>query len=87
MRFLRSIHVAVGLLLVAFAAGFYTDYQASQLHQRSVRIQLGLERMLRLNQGLTSAMAMAVLEKTACARPATPRCWPSWKPPCTRCWA
>ena len=63
MRFLGSIHLAVGLLLVAFVGGFYTDFKANQLHHQSMRIQLGLERMLRLNQGLTSVIAMAVLEK------------------------
>ncbi|MDO9483112.1 MAG: GGDEF domain-containing protein [Hydrogenophaga sp.] len=65
MRFISSIHVAIGLLLVAFAGGFYTDFKAEQRHDQSVRIQLGLERMLRLNQGLTSAIAMAVLEKNS----------------------
>lgn len=65
MRFIRSIHLAIGLLLVAFAGGFYTDFKAEQRHNQSVRIQLGLERMLRLNQGLTSAMATAVLEKNS----------------------
>lgn len=65
MRFLGSIHLAVGLLLVAFVGGFYTDFKANQLHHQSMRIQLGLERMLRLNQGLTSVIAMAVLEKNS----------------------
>lgn len=65
MRFLGSIHLAVGLLLVAFVGGFYTDFKANQLHHQSIRIQLGLERMLRLNQGLTSVIAMAVLEKNS----------------------
>lgn len=65
MRFVTSIHAAIGLLLLAFAVGFYTDYQAEQRHNQSVRIQLGLERMLRLNQGLTSSIAMAVLEKNS----------------------
>lgn len=65
MRYLRSIHVAVALLLAAFASGFYTDFKVNQLHDRSVRIQLGLERMLRLNQGLTNLMNMAVLEKNS----------------------
>jgi diguanylate cyclase (GGDEF)-like protein len=45
--------------------GFYTDFKANQLHHQSMRIQLGLERMLRLNQGLTSVIAMAVLEKNS----------------------
>lgn len=65
MRFLGSIHLAVGLLLVAFVGGFYTDFKANQLHHQSMRIQLGLERMLRLNQGLASVIAMAVLEKNS----------------------
>lgn len=65
MRFLGSIHLAVGLLLVAFVGGFYTDFKANQLHHQSMRIQLGLERMLRLNQGLNSVIAMAVLEKNS----------------------
>ena len=65
MRFIRSIHLAIVLLLVAFASGFYADYKTEQRHNQSVRIQLGLERMLRLNQGLTHAMATAVLEKNS----------------------
>ncbi|MDP2417606.1 MAG: diguanylate cyclase [Hydrogenophaga sp.] len=65
MRFISSIHVAIGLLLLAFAGGFYTDFKAEQRHNQSVRIQLGLERMLRLNQGLTNAVATAVLEKNS----------------------
>ncbi len=65
MRFLGSIHLAVGLLLVTFVGGFYTEFKANQLHHQSMRIQLGLERMLRLNQGLTSVIAMAVLEKNS----------------------
>lgn len=65
MRFLGSIHLAVGLLLMTFVGGFYTDFKANQLHHQSMRIQLGLERMLRLNQGLTSVIAMAVLEKNS----------------------
>lgn len=65
MRFLGSIHLAVGLLLVTFVGGFYTDFKANQLHHQSMRIQLGLERMLRLNQGLNSVIAMAVLEKNS----------------------
>jgi diguanylate cyclase (GGDEF)-like protein len=65
MRFISSIHVAIGLLLVAFGVGFYTDAKDTQRHAQSTRIQLGLERMLRLNQGLTSIMVMAVLEKNS----------------------
>ena len=65
MRLISSIHIAIGLLLVAFGVGFYADAKGTQLHQQSTRIQLGLERMLRLNQGLTSILVMAVLEENS----------------------
>lgn len=65
MRLISSIHIAIGLLLVAFGVGFYADAKGTQLHKQSTRVQLGLERMLRLNQGLTSIMVMAVLEKNS----------------------
>ena len=65
MPLIRSIHAAITLLLLAFAVGFYTDHQTALLHQQSTRIQLGLERMLRLNQGLTYLMNTAVLEQNS----------------------
>ncbi|MEY4977761.1 MAG: hypothetical protein RLZZ352_31 [Pseudomonadota bacterium] len=65
MRFLSSIHIAIGLLLVAFGVGFYADAKGTQLQKKSTRIQLGLERMLRLNQSLTHTMTMTVREKNS----------------------
>lgn len=63
MRFLSSIHLAVLILLGAIGVGLYADLKSEELHQQNLRVQLGLERMVRLNQSLTHSVAMAVLEK------------------------
>lgn len=63
MRFLGSVHLVVVILLVSVGLGWYADTTSEQLHRQNLKIQLGLERMVRLNQSLTSSMAMAVLEQ------------------------
>jgi len=63
MRFLGSIHIAVGILLLTIGLGFYADLKGEQMHAQNVQMQVGLERLVRLNQSLTSAMSLAVAEK------------------------
>lgn len=63
MPFLSGIHLAVLLLLLTIAVGMYVDAQSEQMHRQHLKIQTGLERMVRLNQSLTSELATAVIEK------------------------
>src|SRR5450830_20170 len=65
MRFLGSLHIAVAILLLTIGVGLYADIKSEQMHGQSLRIQTGLERMVRLNQSLTSVMATAVIEKNS----------------------
>lgn len=65
MRFLGSLHIAVAILLLSIGVGLYADIRNEQTHGQSLRIQTGLERMVRLNQSLTSVMATAVIEKNS----------------------
>lgn len=65
MRFLGSIHIAVGILLLTIGLGFYADLKSEQMHAQNLQIQVGLERLVRLNQSLTSAISLAVTEKNS----------------------
>lgn len=63
MRFLRSIHVAVVVLLLTIAVSFYVDGRNDQIHRQHLEVSTRLERMLRLNHQLTSMLTIAVLEQ------------------------
>ncbi len=65
MRFLGSIHIVVGILLLTIGLGFYVDFKSEQMHAQNLRTQVGLERLVRLNQSLTSAMSLAAAEKNS----------------------
>jgi PAS domain S-box-containing protein len=68
MRFLnsvKSLYSAVGILFLTVVLGVYVDYQNETLHARHLEINSGLEKMVRLNQELTSMLLVAVLEKNA----------------------
>ncbi len=65
MRFLRSLHIAVAILVLTIGVGSYADFKSEQMHRQNLRIQIGLERMVRLNQALTSSVATAVIEKNS----------------------
>lgn len=62
-RMQQGLYLAVALLLLSIVGGLYMDLKSAQLHRQNLDIQLGLERMVRLNQSLTGAVAMAVLER------------------------
>ena len=63
MRIVGSVHVVVVILLVSVGLGWYADRTSEQLHEQNLKIQLGLERMVRLNRSITDQVAMAVLDK------------------------
>ena len=65
MRFLQGMHLAVAILLLTIGVGLYADLRGEAMHARQVQIQLGLERMVRLNQSLTSSITLAVVERNS----------------------
>jgi PAS domain S-box-containing protein len=68
MRFLdsvRSLYIAVGILLLTLCIGVYVDGRNETMHARHLAISTGLEKMVRLNQQLTNMLLIAVLERNA----------------------
>lgn len=68
MRFLnsvKSLYVAVGILVLTLGWGVYVDVENETLHARRLEVNIGLERMVRLNQELTNMLAIAVLKQSA----------------------
>jgi diguanylate cyclase (GGDEF)-like protein len=65
MRFLGGLHTAVVILLISIVVGLYADIKSEQMHDKNLQIQVGLERMVRLNQSLTNVLSTAVIEKNS----------------------
>ena len=63
MRSTTSMYLAVGILVLAMGVGSYVDIENDALHTRHLEINTGLERMVRLNQELTSMLMISVLEQ------------------------
>ena len=63
MRYLGSIYVAVAVLVLTFALGMYADVRSEDMHVRHLGISTRLERIVRLEQELTSLLGSAVLEQ------------------------
>ncbi|MEK9950571.1 MAG: diguanylate cyclase [Curvibacter sp.] len=63
MRYLGSIYVAVAVLVLTFVLGFYADVRSEDMHVRHLGISTRLERIVRLEQELTSLLSSAVLEQ------------------------
>lgn len=63
MRSTTSMYVAVATLVLTMGVGSYVDIQDDVLHARHLEISTGLERMVRLNQELTSMLMISVLEQ------------------------
>lgn len=63
MRIVGSVHVVLAIMLLSVGLGWYADSTSEQLHEQNLKIQLGLERMVRLNRSITDQVAMAVLDK------------------------
>lgn len=65
MRVLSGLYLAVLILLLSIGVGLYVDLKSQQTHDQSRQIQVGLERMVRLNQSLTHLVSAAVIEKNS----------------------
>ena len=63
MRYLGSIYMAVAILVLTFALGLYADVRSEDMHVRHLGISTRLERIVRLEQELTSLLSSAVLEE------------------------
>ena len=59
----KSMYVAVATLVLTMGLGSYVDIADDAMHARQLEINTGLERMVRLNQELTSMLVVAVLEQ------------------------
>lgn len=65
MRVLGGLYLAVLILLLSIGVGLYVDLKSDQTHDKNRQIQVGLERMVRLNQSLTHLITTAVIEKNS----------------------
>lgn len=65
MRVLSGLYLAVVILLLSIGGGLYVDLQSAHTHNQNRQIQVGLERMVRLNQTLTYLITTAVIEKNS----------------------
>lgn len=63
MRSTTNMYLAVAILVLAMGVGSYVDMENDALHARHLEINTGLERMVRLNQELTSMLVISVLEQ------------------------
>ncbi|MDD2924894.1 GGDEF domain-containing protein [Rhodoferax sp.] len=63
MRLFSSINVAVVVLVLAMGLGSYVEVRSDAMHARSLEINIGLERMVRLNQELNSMLQLSVMEQ------------------------
>lgn len=63
MRYLGSIYIAVAVLVLTFALGMYADVRSEDMHVRHLGISTRLERIVRLEQELSSLLGSAVLEQ------------------------
>jgi len=70
MRFLNSVktlYAAVGMLVVTIGLGSYVDMRDEAMHASHLEISTGLERMVRLNQKLTSVLMIGAMEHSSLA--------------------
>ena len=65
MRVLGGLYLAVLILLLSIGVGLYVDFKSEQTHDKTRQIQVGLERMVRLNQSLTYLVTTAVSEQNS----------------------
>ncbi len=63
MRYLGSTYIAVAILVLTFVLGLYVDVRNEDMHVRHLGISTRLERIVRLEQELTSLLSSAVLEQ------------------------
>lgn len=55
--------MAVAILLLTIALGFYIDLKNEEMHSRHLEVTTGLERMIALNQELTNMLLIAASEQ------------------------
>ncbi len=63
MKLLGSIYIAIAILVLTAALGWYVDLHSEQMHQRHLAVHTQLERMVRLKQELNGMLTVAVLEE------------------------
>ncbi len=63
MKYLGSTYIAVAILVLTFVLGAYVDVRSEDMHVRHLGISTRLERIVRLEQELTSLLSGAVLEE------------------------
>ena len=59
----NSLHLAVGVLILAFVIGWYVQFQTERIHRNHLLISTGLERVQKYNAALSNALTIAVLER------------------------
>jgi PAS domain S-box-containing protein len=65
MKFFNSVkalYSAVGILFISVAIGHYLDTKNDNMYVRHLEINLGLEKMVRLNQEMASMLLLSVVE-------------------------
>lgn len=63
MKLLGSIYIAIAILVLTTAIGWYVDIHNEQMHQRHLTVHTQLEHMVRLQQELNGMLTTAVLEE------------------------
>ncbi|GAB3364103.1 MULTISPECIES: GGDEF domain-containing protein [Giesbergeria] len=63
MKLLGSIYIAIAILVLTTAIGWYVDIHNEQMHERHLTVHTQLERMARLQQELNGMLSTAVLEE------------------------
>jgi serine phosphatase RsbU (regulator of sigma subunit) len=59
----KALYMAVAILLLTIALGFYIDLKNEEMHSRHLEVTTGLERMIALNQELTNMLLIAASEQ------------------------
>ena len=73
MKLLGSIYIAIAILVVTAAIGWYVDISHEQMHQRHLAVHTQLERMVRLRQELNGMLMVSVLEENTLRASTYPR--------------
>ncbi len=63
MKLLGSIYIAIAILVLTTAIGWYVDVRNDQMHERHLAVHTQLEHMVRLQQELNSMLTIAMLEE------------------------
>ncbi len=63
MKLLGSIYIAIALLVMTTAIGWYVDIHNEQMHEHHLAVHTQLEHMARLQQELNGMLTTAVLEE------------------------